>query len=173
MSSPVLHVPNLEYRLGDLFANLPAEGNVFIPHVCNDVYVMGSGFVVPLKRRWPVVGQMYLTDQPKLGQVQFVQVHKDDYGKIVVANMVAQRAVVAPNNLKPIKYLALAKCMDEVGELVRLEGGEIHCPLFGAGLAGGNWDFIEELICELWACRDLKVVVHQLPGEALREATKE
>jgi len=172
MSGPVLHIPNLKYRHGDLFANIPAEGTVIVPHICNDVYVMGSGFVVPLKRRWPVVEQKYMIDKPGLGQVQFVDVHKDDHGKVIVANMVAQRSTVRPDNPKPIKYLALAKCMDEVGDLARTENAEIHCPLFGAGLAGGNWDFIEELICELWACgRDLKVVVHQLPGEALRDPT--
>jgi hypothetical protein len=27
---------------------------------------------------------------------------------------------------------------------------EIHSPKFGSGLAGGNWNFIEELIKDIW-----------------------
>jgi hypothetical protein len=110
-----------------------------------------------------------MTEKPALGTVQFVEVQEH----LWVANMVAQRSTVRPDNPKPIKYLQLAQCMDVVGNHAKEHGAEIHCPLFGAGLAGGNWDFIEELICELWCCgRDLRVFVHQLPGETLRDASE-
>jgi len=48
---------------------------------------------------------------------------------------------------------------------------QIHAPLFGSGLAGGNWDFIEELINEIWDGYD--ITVWQLAGQELREPTDE
>jgi hypothetical protein len=28
---------------------------------------------------------------------------------------------------------------------------EIHAPKFGSGLAGGDWNFIKELVCDIWS----------------------
>jgi hypothetical protein len=35
---------------------------------------------------------------------------------------------------------------------------EIHAPKFGSGLAGGNWNFISELINDVWY--DLQVYIY-------------
>ncbi len=115
--------------------------------------------VVPLGRIWPAAENAYHS-QPKLelGDVDFVKVHEADglQGNIWVCNMVGQNGVVGPNNPKPIKYSALIKAMNEVGKAAReyaLRNAcdvAIHAPKFGSLRAGGNWDVIEELICELW-----------------------
>lgn len=151
----------IKYKVGDLFASLPSDRKVVIPHVCNDEYVMGSGFVVPLIRKWPQVYEQYRNNRPPIGESQFVVVEDN----IVVANMVAQHLTVR-SHAKPIRYLHLANCMEQVRQFAQGDY-EIICPLFGAKLAGGNWDFIEELIDEIW--KELTVTVYQLPGEELRE----
>jgi hypothetical protein len=35
----------------------------------------------------------------------------------------------------------------------------IICPKFGSGLAGGKWDFIEELIIDCWCKQSIDVTV--------------
>jgi hypothetical protein len=37
---------------------------------------------------------------------------------------------------------------------------EIRAPKFGAGLGGGNWVFIEELMNDIWIKRDIPVYIY-------------
>jgi O-acetyl-ADP-ribose deacetylase (regulator of RNase III) len=160
----------IQYVQGDLFKLLPytTATQKFICHVCNNIGGWGSGFVVPLARKWAQTRQAYLdwcqgTYQDgnykdfRLGEWQPVNVQQsnEQIGGIYVCNMIGQNGVVGPENPKPIRYAALAKCMDEIGEhiVANARPSEIHAPKFGAGLAGGNWDFIEELINECWIGR--------------------
>lgn len=72
---------------------------------------------------------------------------------ITVINMIGQRSTgKGSDGRPPVRYTALASCLRKVGEYVSHlpQGTQIHAPKFGAGLAGGNWDFIEELIREEW-----------------------
>ena len=135
---------------GDLFAALPTDRNVIIPHVCNNIGGWGAGFVVPLSRKWPRTKTEYYKknklDGLKLGQVQFVKVED----KIIVANMIAQEGLIGPTNPVPLKYEALEACLEQVADYAKTfdtEGNlEIHAPKFGSGLAGGDWNKIEPII---------------------------
>jgi hypothetical protein len=129
-----------------------------ICHCVNNVGKMGSGFVVPLYTRWPQVKSLYHKWDQRLGETQFVYVeNEDDDSLVVVANMCAQNGIsgksTGPQNLvnkKPIRYLALTKCMFDVSILARKTGSAIVAPKFGSDRAGGTWLFIEELIEEFW-----------------------
>ena len=164
----------IKYIEGDLFSPLLNDkepGAIVIPHVCNNQGAWGAGFVVPLGRNFPIVKQKYLQwadiDEINLsdpifglGSTQFVNVND----KIFVANMVAQTL----GGNRPLYYNYLSKCMDEVASftLKRTECREnearIICPAFGAGLAGGNWPFIEQLIQDCWIKRNIQVTVYYL-----------
>jgi hypothetical protein len=37
---------------------------------------------------------------------------------------------------------------------------EIHCPKFGSGIAGGNWNFISDLIQDIWGSYDVFVYTY-------------
>ena len=54
--------------------------------------------------------------------------------------------------------------MDAVAEFAIDENARIVCPMFGSGLAGGNWLFIEKLIEDCWLDRLIEVTVHYLPN---------
>lgn len=151
----------LTYITGDLFTLLPEGRPIILPHVVNNIQRMGSGFVVPLITKWPQVKEEYMAlPELVLGNVQYVAVSESP--RISVANMVAQNGVVGPTNPKPIKYSALIDCMRNVAfESLNWPKDTIICaPQFGAGLAGGNWDLIEELINEIW--KKNEVVVYKL-----------
>ena len=50
----------LSYVEGDLFDFLNADHHVMIAHVCNDKGAWGSGFVVPLAKKYPTTRQEYI-----------------------------------------------------------------------------------------------------------------
>lgn len=104
-----------------------------------------------------------------LGETQFITVEEpsDPVAKtklVVVANMVAQTL----GGSRPLSYSRLAECMIEVADhscLLRKyvleqplykrlfpQGSSLRiaAPMFGSGLAGGDWNFIERLIEDCW-----------------------
>jgi hypothetical protein len=72
--------------------------------------------------------------------------------------MIAQNGIRSPENNRPLNYLALVKSMNSLSQYIHTNTGfinknekiEIHCPKFGSGLAGGNWNFITDLINDIW-----------------------
>ena len=142
-----------------------------IPHVCNDVGGWGAGFVLALSRKWKAPEEVYRNfckfnrekKFPILGKINFVKV--DPY--IVIANMIGQEGTVSKDNTIPLKYKALVNCMAEVVAHIEMlkcrvtNPVVIHCPKFGSDLAGGNWDFILELIREIWLENGIDVVVYE------------
>lgn len=134
--------------------------SVVIPHVCNNVNVFGGGFTKDLAFNYPIVKEnFHLLSNPKLGKVQYVEVAKNShYGyKLVIANMIAQNGTIGPKNPRPLNYAALSFCMTDVKNycfdlknLLDSTKVEIHAPKFGSGLAGGDWNFIQELIIDTW-----------------------
>ncbi|KKN52804.1 hypothetical protein LCGC14_0608470 [marine sediment metagenome] len=147
---------------------------VVIPHVCNNLGGFNAGFVVALNNLSPEPQRVYkeylskFTDtKNSLGEVCLATI--DD--KTYVANMIAQNCYISPKNPKPLKYWALAKCMKNVvpiaaGNIVSHSSQNrppfsLHCPKFGSLRSGGNWNFIEELIEELWIDRGFNVTVYE------------
>lgn len=168
-SHTFVHQHGISYIKGNMFEHLPQRFLV-IPHVCNDLGAWGSGFVIPLAQQFPEAKARYLRAftrsakdramaQIELGWTQIVECRVG----VWVCNMVAQHGVGSDENGRPpLRYSVLAHCMESVAVLALAEQAEIHAPKFGAGLAGGNWDFIAQLIREIWVDRGLKVMIYHL-----------
>lgn len=141
----------MKYIKGDLFNFITP--NTVIPHVCNNAGAMSAGFVVPLCRRYPVVKIEYASSKLYLGNTQFIDVEQ----YVCVANMIAQTLYDRP---RPLRYDALVYCMEEVADFA-MNGYRILAPKFGSELAGGNWEFIECLIEDIWEGLDVTIVEYQ------------
>jgi O-acetyl-ADP-ribose deacetylase (regulator of RNase III) len=162
----------LKYVIGD--ATMPmGEGKKIISHICNDGFRWGSGFVVALSKRWKEPEKEYRAiqrDLMRLGYVQFVSIDND----IVVANMIAQHSV-GPKLIdgvltQPIRYYALNTCLEKVNMFAKLTKATLHMPRIGAGLAGGDWKEIEQIIKNTMS---VDVVVYDLkPVEGTVYETK-
>jgi hypothetical protein len=138
------------------------NGNsVVIPHVCNNVNAFGAGFAGQVATLYPQVKTNFhlLGTKSKLGHVQFVIAKTDNKYKhqMIFANMIAQNKLIGPQNARPLNYGALVYSMTQVRNYIKdLEKNsdslkvEIHAPKFGSGLAGGNWNFIADLIQDIW-----------------------
>lgn len=143
--------------------------SIIVPHVCNNVNAFGAGFAGGISKYYPIVKENYhlLGSKNILGYVQFVEVEKNPtYGhKLIFANMIAQDGTISRNNQRPLHYGALAKTMYRVSEYLCMNFNDdhqvqIHCPKFGCGLAGGNWNFIQELIADIW--EDYRVIIYDI-----------
>lgn len=163
----------MKYVKGDLFDHVgPNKGKkiTIIAHVCNDIGAWGAGFVVPLGKKYPDSRDLYLAlDQRNLGEIQLVTTIE---GGVMVANMIAQHGIgpsfEGDKMIPPIRYDALKQCMYAVREAARImqQNGytvEVACPMFGAGLAGGDWPTIEQMIALIWQEQGLPVTIYYLP----------
>lgn len=139
---------------------------VFVPHVCNNIDLFGAGFAAQVADRFPSVkadyhmlGKNFLKNN--LGYSQIVKVYEEPKYRhgLYIVNMIAQNGTIHKNNPRPLNYLALVKAMNNLSNFILDKTGfssgsekiEIHCPKFGSGLAGGNWNFIMNLIEDVWS----------------------
>jgi O-acetyl-ADP-ribose deacetylase (regulator of RNase III) len=162
---------------------------VIIPHCCNDKGVMGAGVALGLKKKWPQVYNNYVADlnvlrgqgRTLLGTVSCHMISDNMPGlkgenprvDTIIYNMIGQHGTGIIDGVIPVKYWALAKAMLAIKNRCAniRETWDwypdwnptpvIHTPKFGSDLAGGNWDFILELIREIWLENGIDVVVYE------------
>ena len=154
------------------------DGPRIIAHCCNDIGGWGRGFVVALSRRWEAPerryrewylnGQSYevfrlqetsgVPVQFKLGAVQFVEVGEN----LFVANIIGQHGVTHQDGRPPIRYPAIQRGLQRVKEFAEEIEASVHMPRMGAGLAGGAWASIEDIVLKCLANRGIEVFVYDL-----------
>ena len=153
----------IEYRVGDI---RDTDCKV-IAHGVNCQGVMGSGVAKALYEKYPEVKKQYIqffkecpfNPDAILGARQLVECcdkiifncfTQQNYGydKQVYLNYQALKSV-----LERVYYY----CDDK-------KINEIAIPKIGCGLAGGDWDQVEEIINEVFP-EDFKVIVYELKGD--------
>ena len=167
----------ITYLEGDVCSPQKETGLRVIAQVVNDIGVMGAGVAKAIYTKWPVVKEQYLKwskleDNFDCGNIQIVPVEKDIY----VCNMIGQNGIKGPDNPTPINYSNLTDCLRELNLWIEnYQSGRfymgsnfkdpevsIHIPFIGAGLAGGDWDKIEDLIEHNWD--EQEVYVYKFKG---------
>ena len=148
-----------------------------ICHVCNNgtddrgIGVMGAGVALALKNKWPKVYEVYKKMEKCFPSGLKEQLGNNCYAKvnnnIVIVNMIAQNLLMSQENPKPLKYKSLISCMVKVLEYVRMVQFQtdnkvvIHCPEFGGLRAGGNFEFVKEIINEIWIENGVDVTIYK------------
>lgn len=131
-------------------------------HIVNNQGHIGGGFSGDVIKKWPIMEQVYRESQPLiLGQIQPVRV--DEYRWVI--NMIAQHGRYHAGSLlqiPPIRYAALAQCLTRV-DLMLPPYFSISMPRIGAGLAGGDWNRILDIIKGTLA--DRVVRIYTLEGD--------
>jgi len=146
-----------------------------LAHVSQRSGLWGPDFRVPCPHGGRSRKFQYRHYTPRMGDVQFVAVE----GRTVVANMVAQHGVrrfdgdnpqrvqvnkqmrldrsigvpafaTIPGERPPLRYSGPGPLHGASGLHAWNHTADIHCPQFGSGLAGGDWNTILLLILELW-----------------------
>lgn len=167
----------LKYIEGD--ATWPqGSGNKLICHCCNNRGGWGSGFVLALNKRWSKPKAEYLKWHAKgdyngipfeLGNVIYVPVEKGNEGLLYVANLIGQHKTIKLGEKTPIRYEALEKGFDDIRDFCLLHAFSVHMPRIGAGLARGNWEYIEWIIQRKLVAEGINVSVYDLPGQPFKQ----
>lgn len=85
--------------------------------------------------------------------------------RLWVANMVAQHGVGPDGHRRPpIRYEALAKCLQTVARHANTMDASVHMPRIGCGLAGGDWFNVAQLVRTHLCGQGIRVTVYDLPS---------
>lgn len=132
------------------FGNILTEvTDGIIVHGCNARGAMGSGIALQIKTKWPNCYTTYvdaITDGRGLGTI-VAWAHPTQ--NLIVANAIIQNDF-GKDGRQYVKYSAIHRVFTAVA-LAAVEGFDVHYPLIGAGLGGGNWSIISDIIDECFA----------------------
>lgn len=124
------------------------EENIIVVHGCNAQGVMGSGVARYVRDNFPKAYYDYVRKHDehglKLGSVIFSEV----LPKRIIANAITQE-FFGNNGKRYVDYDAVRKCFKSVYTFALEHGiSQIAFPKIGAGLGGGDWEIIEQIIKE-------------------------
>jgi len=131
----------IRYVKGDLLASNMGV----IAHGCNCHGVMGAGIARQIRAKWPNVYEVYKLKHRVMGL---------ELGTILPVRTLDDRLIVNcmtqgdfGNDGQYVDYGAVESCMMAINASAENWGAlEIGIPFIGAGLGGGDWDRIEDII---------------------------
>ena len=131
------------------FGDITTVTSGIIVHGCNAQGVMGSGVAKMVRAKYPFAYESYadhiaLCQTSKfdpLGTVDFAEINAD----LVIANAITQKHF-GKDGQKYVSYRAIFNVFALVGQYAVDHDLHIHYPTIGAGLGGGDWAIISEII---------------------------
>lgn len=155
-----MHDYGIEYRKGDIFT----FGEEYIVHGCNCFNTMGAGIARRIAGMYPnakiadAVTQRGL--KAKLGS--YTHWTGDDIvtpgNTVTIINAYTQYRY--SRHEMCVDYDAIAACFCEICEF--FPSGVISMPKIGAGLAGGDWNTIEDILDEISCYYDRVFRIYEL-----------
>lgn len=135
----------MKKKKGDLI-ELALNGNFdVIVHGCNCFCTMGAGIAKQIKATFPEAYKADLQTEKglkeKLGTISFTEVETEK-GQLVIVNAYTQFHWKGVG--KKVSYEAVKNCFKHIKS--NFSGKRIGYPAIGAGLAGGDWNIISEII---------------------------
>ena len=151
---------NLNYINGDIFDNITESQPTVLVHLCNDIGAWGKGFVLSLSKYSKKPEQVFKSNyrngrDSKLGDIQTVEVSEN----LTVVNIIGQQGIYSRNGRPPIRYSYLQRGLLKVGLIAKEKDAEVIMPKIGAGLAGGDWKLIEQIIIQELVENGIKTTV--------------
>lgn len=137
-------------KWGDIVNEAPDFDAII--HGCNCMHSMGYGIAGQIKKKYPKAYYADLStgysDDGKLGKLSVAKIEKKN---VTVLNLYSQ-FLPGPN----VVYGAIYKGLS----LINLEfaGKKIAIPMIGAGIAGGDWTKIKQIILSSLTSVDLTII---------------
>lgn len=137
----------MRYRFGDMLT----APFVIVAHGCNAQGAMGSGAALAVIQRYPknkkTYQEFHRKNGLKLGQVVW-HMDRDDELQMhrIIANCITQE-FAGHDGKKYVDYPAIKTCLEQVADVALSNNwdGVAMCQI-GAGLAGGDWAVILEIV---------------------------
>lgn len=144
----------LNYIKGDLIKIAKNGEFDVICHGCNCFITMGGGIAKFIKRAFPEAYEAdkktKYGDASKLGTITVAET--DD---VTIINGYIQHDYKGADVL--VEYSAVREVMKEIKR--KFSGKKIGMPLIGCGLAGGNWQVVENIIKDELGNEDVTIVI--------------
>jgi O-acetyl-ADP-ribose deacetylase (regulator of RNase III) len=154
----------LNFVHGNVLSPAGAEPNVICQLVNDQARVWGGGVARSSAEKFPAAQRdfsRWLWEVPKpqrLGRVHIAKVGDASF----LASLVAQEGY-GPSASPRIRYGPLERCFSFVAQFALEHGASVHMPRIGAGLSGGAWDTVEEIVRDAVIAKGVRVTVHDLP----------
>jgi len=143
----------MNYIAGDLIRD--SKNYDVLVHGCNCFNRMGAGIAKGIKINFPEAFNADANDPRKpidrLGGITYTKALSSS---LIIVNAYTQYHFAGPKN---VEYLAIRMALREIKKT--FTGKKIAMPLIGAGLAGGHWETIEQLIKDELNGEDVTVVI--------------
>ena len=147
----------IHYVTGDLFET---ECPIIL-HGCNARGRMGSGVAKIIREKFPKAYEEYRNRFENHGLVLGEVIFANCDGKIIANGITQSR--YGQDGKRYVSYKAINTVVEAVNEYARMnECLQVAMPLIGAGLGGGSWTTISEIIEK--RCVDVAPVVYTLDG---------
>lgn len=142
-----------------------------ITHGCNCFCTMKAGIAPQMAEafgcnEFPSENERLKGNINKLGTIDYKKIELAGENKnVYVVNSYTQFNFKTVDNVKPFDYIAFALCMKKINSIFK--GLSVGLPQIGAGLAGGDWNIIKDIIQrELKDCF-VTIVIYDLKNEKL------
>lgn len=164
----------IAYLKGDATAPR-GSGPRILAHIVSDRgMIWGAGFGRAVRRKWPKVQHEFAgwvaghRNDFRLGNIHLSSVDES----LVVAHMVAQHGV-GPSRAPRIRYSALERCLEKLGDRALAAGASVHMPRIGTGEARGSWEIVGEILEDTLCRRRIEVIVYDLPAAGEKGSEKQ
>jgi len=145
---------------GDLIKKAKEGEFDLIAHGCNCFCIMGAGIAEGIRSEFPEAFDADQTttkgSKEKLGTCSFAKIEREGINLIVVN---AYTQFDYRGRVVKVDYDAVRLCMKWIKE--NFEGKRIGLPKIGAGLAGGDWEKISQIIDEELTGEDVTLVKYK------------
>ena len=131
----------IRYEKGDLLAS-PQRVKC---HGANALGIAGAGVALQIKKKWPNVFEIYQLRHQTFGLQlgEIIPVYTTD--GFLILNCITQQNV--GTHQRQVDYPAVETIFQQINDKVLdWEVTEVAMPRIGAGLAGGDWTVISEII---------------------------
>lgn len=130
------------------FGNMLQMETGILVHGCNAQGVMGSGIAAQIRFRYPQVFEDYHGVFVKekgleLGDVIFTEI--DPSRGFYIANAITQEHF-GREKKKYVSYEAIYKAFVMIAKEANDRGIQVHYPMIGSDLGGGDWSVIQQCI---------------------------
>lgn len=148
----------MRYIDGDLIKLFGQKEFDIIVHGCNCFCSFGAGIARTIAKTYPSAFEADLLtesgDASKLGTFTIADVGDSQ----LIINAYTQFNYVNSDDSMCVDYDAVKKCFRAIKEKFGCKGLKFGIPLIGAGLAGGDWDILSNIIETEMKDEDITVV---------------
>lgn len=174
------NVTIFNYTNGEILAGLPetqVQGDIFsthlnaIAHGVNCKGVMGAGIALEVKRRYPEAYNGYVRYLNRYDPIQYTAIgtmhpYPVPGTNLHILNCFTQVDTAKQRGEVAISYQAIFTSFSVAGLYCKENGiKELAIPQVGAGLGGGNWKIIFQLIANALVMYGVTPIVYVLPTQ--------